>query len=160
MPAHLTFDSLTPKQSAFVANVVGGCPPSEGAKLADYTNPENAACSLMRLPHVQAAILDGLRRFLVMEAAPQALRVMFRFMNDETVDKKIRLAAAKTLADRAGFIAPKASENKDLANRSPVDMSAHELREMAQRIQKELSDRATVVIDHSPKSSQPTDIFD
>lgn len=160
MQALRTQEGLSERQVAFVNAIVSGIPPATAAEVAGYTGRGVSAAACLRSPTVQAAIVEGLRRFLLTEAAPAAFQVMFRFMNDETVDKKIRLAAAKTLADRAGFIAPKASENKDLGNKSPVDMSAHELREMAQRIQKELSDRATVVIDHSPQSSQPTDIFD
>lgn len=155
---------LSDKQRAFVIECAKGTPATVAATMAGYSIPEQAAYNLKANATVQAAIAAEVRRFLISEAAPAAIHLMYEFMVDKDLDKKLRLACAKTVADRAGFIAPKAKDASSLENKSLVDMTAEEMREMASRIQKELSDRSVVVIDHAPQQdqqpSQAIDMFD
>lgn len=160
----LSGSSLTEMQAVFVRECSRGTPADVAASIAGYAQPQQTSYNLKSLPHIQAAIASEVRRFLMVEAAPAAVRVMYDFMMDKDMDKKLRLAAAKTVADRAGYIAPKARDGKDLEGKSLTEMTAEEMREMAQRIQRELSDRAVVVIDHAPQqgasASQAIDMFE
>lgn len=156
-----TSNTLTDMQLAFVRECARGVQPDIAAAVAGYSDPTRATWSLQHNPAVQSAIAQELRRFLFTEAAPAAVKIMYDFMVDKDVDKKLRLACAKTLADRAGFIAPKAKDNSALEAKSLVDMTADEMKEMASRIQRELSDRAVVVIDNAPSNgAQPSQVID
>lgn len=147
--------ALTEKQLEFVKAIGKGMTPAGAAEVAGYVQPDQAAWVLKSSPQVQAAVAAELRRFLLMEAAPAALKVLYDFMVDPDVDKKLRAACAKTVADRAGFIAPKASDNSSLGRKTFIDMSADELRQASNDILKELSERATIVIDSAPSGAQP-----
>ena len=153
--------ALTDMQMTFVREVSLGCKPDVACAIAGYADPTRAAWNLQHNPAVQAAVAQELRRFLYLQAAPAAVKVMFDFMVDEAVDKKLRLACAKTLADRAGFIAPKAKDNSALEAKSLVDMSANEMKDLASQIQRELSDRSVTIIDNAPaEGAQPSQVID
>lgn len=132
-------------------------------EIAGYTNPTYAASRLRYSPKFQSAVTGAVRRFLYTEAAPAAINLIYEFMMDSKLEPKLRLACAKTIADRAGFIAPKAKDNSALEAKSLVDMTADEMREMASRIQRELSDRSVVVLNNAPadgaQPSQASDMF-
>lgn len=143
-------NQLTEMQAEYVRLRLAGTPRMLAAEKAGYANHDHAPSFLERNPTVQAAIVAGVRTFLMTQAGPEALQLMYEFMVDPTRDSKLRLACAKTLADRSGYIAPKAKDASPLDAKSLVDMSAAEMREMASRIQKELSDRAVTIIDSVP----------
>lgn len=142
--------TLTDKQAAFVRAMLRTGNVEAAGIAAGYADTR-AAYTARNLPHVQAAIAAELRRWMITEAAPAALNLLYSVMRDETKDPKLRVACAKTIADRAGFIAPKAQASSGLDGKSVVDMNRQELIEMSQRIAKELGDRAGVTIDNEPR---------
>lgn len=164
MAKALDTSDLSEMEHAVLEHARRGVSLNVACELAGYSNPTYAASRLRYSAKFQSALAAAVRRFLYSEAAPAAINLMYEFMVDEKIEPKLRLACAKTIADRAGFIAPKAKDASSLENKSLVDMTADEMREMASRIQKELSERAVVVIDHAPQQdhqpSQAIDMFD
>lgn len=165
MPASAPVElHLTDKQARFALECARGTPPDIAATLAGYTDGSHSAWLLRNNPNVQAAIAAEVRKFLHTVAAPAAINLMYSFMIDDKKDDKLRLACAKTVADRAGFIAPKARDDKGLGEKSLVDMTAGEMKEMASRIQRELSERAVQVLDGDARevaqTPQPVDMFE
>jgi phage terminase small subunit len=157
--------TLTHKQALFVRALAKTGDPTRAAEVAGYSSPMSDGGKLRHLPHVQAALAAELRRFLVTEAAPAALQLLYMVMTDERQpDMKLRIACAKTIADRAGFIPPKAQGDSGLVPKSLAEMDRGELLETAQRIHRELSDRAVTVIDSEPpvhaNDTQLADILD
>lgn len=142
--------TLTDKQAALVRGLIRhGCI-IKASEQANYASVE-IAYRTRQLPHVQAALAAELRRWLITEAAPAALKLMYEVMLDDLKDPKLRIACAKTLADRSGFIAPKAKDSSGLEAKSPAEMNREELVEMSQRIAKELGDRSVITIDSAPR---------
>jgi hypothetical protein len=74
--------------------------------------------------------------------AVKANRVLQDFVADEKLDKRLRYACAKTILDRAGHIAPKAVAQGSTAAKPLNEMSMSELRELADKLENELSGRA------------------
>jgi phage terminase small subunit len=141
--------TLSEREAIFVRDLGKGYHHTVAATNAGYP-AGNDSYYLLRRPHIQAALASELRRILLTKAAPAATRLLYDFMVDDTKADKIRLECAKTILDRAGFIAPKASENNSLDRKSLIDMTAEELRQASQDILKELGDRSTVTIDNAP----------
>ena len=155
---------LTEQQAIFVRECSRGISAEDAARLAGYSSPLQESYRLKAHAGVQAAIAQETRRFLYTEAAPAAIKLLYDFMVDPKVDAKLRVTCAKTVADRAGFIAPKASNPNALEGKSLVDMTADEMKDMALRIQRELAERAAPIIDNAPSiernGSQAIDILD
>jgi hypothetical protein len=151
------YKSLTLQQRAFVDYVSEGFEISRAVELAGYSDirPDSEAWRLMRQPAIIAAIhLETARKLAL--AAPVALKALIEFAGDAAIDKRIRLAAAKTLLDRAGHIAPKALAPSKAGEKPLNELSTGELRELADKLERELSDRAKPVIsaDPAPKPAQ------
>lgn len=112
--------ALTGKQSDFVLHLVGdGETQTRSAELAGYEYPGQEAYALMRNPRILAAIRAETTRQLGGELASSAVEYLrqvlaFNHLDVEgLVDPKIgklKLDAAKTILDRAGYVAPKAQE--------------------------------------------------
>lgn len=111
---------------------------------------------MTRMPHIAQAIQSEARRILYVESAPAALALLVQFMEDPKVERKIRLDCAKTVASRGGFVAPKANDPSDLGGKALNEMTRDELHDAIGQLRKELSDRATVVIENL---EQPDDIL-
>lgn len=112
---------------------------------------------------IEEALAERIRYLLATEGAPAAyslLKEAVTSKDDAKWPPKLRLEAAKTLLDRAGFIAPKAPEAPGGAK--PLQqMDQGELAEQLRRVQAELSNRATVIVDAPNKagaSPQDTDL--
>jgi hypothetical protein len=146
----LALKNLDDRQRAFVSNYVRTGNARLAAKLAGYATPVEDARRLRHLPTIQSAIAAEARRWLLTTAGPKALNFMYSVMIDPKAETKLRVACAKTLADRSGFIAPKASNPDTIDGKSVSEMTREELVEASQRYAKELSDRAVVVIDNAP----------
>lgn len=161
MPKELaTMCGLTEMQAAFVRHVSEGVEPNQAVTLAGYgtSNIYSRAHELLRAPHVLAAIHSEVRRKLV-AGAPIALSVIERLVKDDTTPPKIRLDAAKTLLDRAGHIAPRAIVDKATHELALHELSLGELRQLADKLEDELSGRARNVSgpNAAPAGTQPVE---
>ena len=108
--------SLTEQQAAFVAaftgepGAIGNA--AEAARRAGYSRRSAGELGreLLTKPHVRAAIYDANRAQINGKLATKAVEVLQGILEDDTAAPKLRLDAAKTVLDRAGYIAPKAEE--------------------------------------------------
>jgi hypothetical protein len=106
------------------------------------------------------------RQRLVLEDAPAAARLLAEVVRNPDHPIKVRVDAAKTIMDRAGFVAPKASESRDLFSKALSEMTSDELKDAHERaseakdvIASALADRAKPVIDSTPSEVQVPDIL-
>jgi hypothetical protein len=138
--------NFTEQQARFVERAADGLDLKDCALYAGYaeSGAGDAATRLMREPAIVAAVQLAMARRLAV-CAPASLRVLQDFVTDKTVDNRIRLAAAKTLLDRAGFIAPKAVDRTGEGRKALNVMNMDELRQERDRLEKEISDRAKPV---------------
>lgn len=126
---------LTEQQKTFVREYVrnGGCG-ADAARTAGYaaSRPAQQAHDLLALPHVQEAVHREQARLIGGTLASKAIEVVRRILHDETLaatvsGQKVQLEAAKSVLDRAGHIAPKASELEMIGDKPITEMSLHEL---------------------------------
>jgi hypothetical protein len=139
------YAQLTEKQAAFVRATLGGADHIQSAALAGYSSPATDGWRLVRLPHIALAIETELRRRLQVEIAPACIAFLFDVVRNESKSfgERVRVDAAKTLLDRAGYQAPKQHEiGKEKA---VEEMSTAELHAFIDRTEAELASRATDV---------------
>ena len=109
--------NLNDQQQAFVTaftsdpGAIGNA--SEAARRAGYSekSARDIGRQLLAKPHVRAAVEEANRAQLGGALASKAVAVLASIIDDETAAPKLRLDAAKTVLDRAGYIAPKAAES-------------------------------------------------
>jgi phage terminase small subunit len=125
--------------------------------------PESSAAQrgyeLLHTAHVLAAIHTAARRRLVADA-PTSIRVL-QPLRDNAASEKVRAEAARTLLDRAGMIAPRAAAPETKRDLSLHEMSIDDLRNLAGKLEAELSGRAKDVSSANGASSSPqaADLF-
>lgn len=93
---------LTPKQSAFVTNLVLGNPPGKAAEMAGYSYPDQSSWRLTRVPAIQAAIRKESERILITQGVPAALGFMISAPADKKLPGAVRFQAAKWVMESAG----------------------------------------------------------
>ena len=109
--------NLNDQQQAFVIaytsdpGAIGNA--SEAARRAKYSvkSARDIGRQLLAKPHVKAAVDAALRDHISGALASKAVAVLEGIIDDDTAAPKLRLDAAKTVLDRAGYIAPKAPES-------------------------------------------------
>ena len=104
-------------------------------KASGYSNTTRASVAIT--PAMQA----HLRQLMVEKLAamaPAALVVLNDLMDDEDASPKIRLDAAKTILDRAGFVPPKAMEAPMVGEKALHEMSRDELAARVRQLQSEI----------------------
>jgi len=120
---------------------------SEGLKIRDAMNragySEKVRPATATTPSIMQEIRARTGRNL-QTLAPRALDVVVEMMENGGNDR-IRLEAAKTILDRSGFIAPKATDGAENRDKELHQMSREELQARAARLQNEIADRATPV---------------
>jgi hypothetical protein len=134
---------FTDKQKSLVGFIAAGIAPAAAMVKAGYS-PETNITQV-----TTPAMLDEVRRRtgdLLQHLAPRAVMVAAELMESTTASDKIRLDASRLVLDRAGYIAPKAAEAHTGAEKALHEMTREELAERAQRLQKEISERATVIV--------------
>ena len=122
--------ALTSKQQAYVlaytsgAGAVGNA--AAAARVAGYSEKTARVIGfqLLYLPHVRDAIDQANREQLSGRIATKAVALLERAIDDERVPMRDRVAAAKTVLDRAGFLPP------SLAERAREVLSVKPLNEM------------------------------
>jgi len=106
-------------------------------------------------PEFQAALQSRVRARLAIDAI-DALEYLGKVVRDPSQATTNRVAAAKLLAERAGYVAPKAAEQAKNAT-SPAEMTNEQLLRHVEEIERELSQRAQPV---TPSSTQLIDILE
>ena len=105
----------------------------------------SSAATLARKPAVVAALHTLLARQLALDAA-SARRVALKLMNDEAVTPKVRADLAIKIMRMAGHIEPKQEQRDNVSDKSLAELSMQELRDRAEALERELSERARPVI--------------
>ncbi|WP_137390842.1 hypothetical protein [Rhodoligotrophos defluvii] len=145
-------DGLTEKQLTYAREVAHGVPPAAAAAKAGYADPARSAWILTRHPAVQSAIYEAVRARLAAEIGPYSIQLMYDLARADPkgpfkgAGSRLRLEAAKALADRAGFIAPRGRESgQPLGEKRLDELSSDELREAIGRLEQELGNRAKTI---------------
>jgi phage terminase small subunit len=136
---------LTPLQERFVEQILEGHNTLQAATLAGVGSPQVHAYRVASLPHVQAEIARQLGRRLANEAAPVAYSVLVKILRDENAASRVRVDAAKTLLDRAGFVPPRAPDPPGTTGKQLNEMSREELRAVLTVAEDRLAREATEV---------------
>jgi hypothetical protein len=166
---------LTERQSLFVeaftgiANCVGDVEAS--AIHAGYlgtadigkggATPRALGAMQLRRPNVQAAIHAANRRNINGGLATKAVEVLHDILHSTGTDinsNKLRLEAAKTVLDRAGYVAPKGGAEAP-HNKRPEDMTIPELEDFIRRGNEAISLAAQPIIegDFTPVGAEDGD---
>lgn len=144
---------FTEQQKAFASALVSGLSPVDSARAAGYTETTapSAASTLMQQPAILAMVQIYAARELSL-GAPGAIKLLRRFVDDAdgTWDPKIRLAAANSILNRAGHIAPKAAEQGKAGETPLNEMTMGELRDLADKLEGEIAGRAKEVSSTKP----------
>jgi phage terminase small subunit len=152
---------FTEKQKAFVEALVITGNQTQAAIAAGYA-PDHAgkmASTMLRQPAILAAVQIGVARDLAKGAA-MASRVLQDFAADKTLDPRLRVVCARDILNRAGHIAPKAVAASSTAAKPLNEMSMVELRELADKLEDELSGRAKDVSSAKPAPAKAQSIED
>lgn len=126
---------LTGQQKVFVREYVrNGGSGADAARAAGYaaSRPAQQAHDLLELAHIQEAIHREQSRLIGGTLASKAVEVVHRILHDDALagsvaGQKLQLEAAKTVLDRAGHIAPKASEPDMIGDKPLNEMTVEEL---------------------------------
>jgi len=130
--------TFTDKQLALIDGLSAGLDPKAALNAAGYSVKMHPAAAMT--PAIVSEIRARTGRQL-QGLAPRALEVVAQLLESGQTER-IRLEAAKTILDRSGFIAPKASDGAENREKDLHTMSRQELEERAQRLASEIADRA------------------
>ena len=141
--------ALTDMQAAFVVafttapGAIGNATAS--AKRAGYaeTSARDLGRRLVALPHVQDAIRAANQQQISGALATKSIALLARVLEDEGVSMKVRVDAARTILDRAGYAASP-SGAKNLSDKAMAEMTADELREVMRQARDEM-DKAKII---------------
>lgn len=115
-----------------------------------------SATMLFGSAKVQAAIAMVLERFLVGDAAPAALRCLYQILHDPKAAPGVRVTAANSLLDRAGFDNKRLAKVQDADGKDVSTMTADQLRAEIARLEREQESRMKDVTNHdSAPDSEP-----
>lgn len=124
---------LTEPQRKFVAAFTSepGCigNASKSAISAGYSERSAAELGRQNLekPKILEAIHEANRRQISGALAAKSVEVIEGILNDPDAHPKLKLEAAKTVLDRAGYVAPRAPEAAEMKPKRPSEMSIAEL---------------------------------
>jgi len=129
----------------FASLVASGVPFRDAARRAGA----ESADALLAGADVVDALIAALYKRLSTDLAPRALQVLGDLL--ESKDERVRLAAAKTVIDKA---LPNVRVEAATSERDLTAMSASELASLVDKLEGELAGRAT---DVTPQKSKPPD---
>lgn len=150
--------SINDQQLAFAENyVLGNGNATRAAIAAGYAeaSARQTASRLLGLSYVQDAIRRAHTRTLQGRLASKAISVLERILDDDSAPAGVRVDAAKTVLDRAGFSAVR-SAVLEPEEKSLESMSLAELEALARQLQRSLDrDRAEDVtaLEQSPRTA-------
>lgn len=128
--------AILDQQQAFAeAYVLGNGNATQAAIAAGYSavSARQTASRLLHTPHVQDAIRKAQAHALKGRLATKALGVLEKILDDEDAPAGVRVDAAKTVLDRAGFAAARKPEGDEAYEKSLHEMSMVELEEFIKR---------------------------
>lgn len=134
---------FTEKQRAFVDALVENPNITKAAIAAGYSaeHAPQIGSVMVRQPAILAAVQIGIARDLAIGAA-KSNRLLQAVVEDTSADLRLRVVCARDILNRAGHIAPKAVAAGSTAAKPLNEMSMTELRELADKLEDELSGRA------------------
>lgn len=124
------------QQRAFAeAYVLGNGNATQAAIAAGYSpiSARQTASRLLHTPHVQEAIRRAQAHALRGRLASKALGVLEKILDDDGAPAGVRVDAAKTVLDRAGFAAARSPEADALVEKSLHEMTGAELEDFVRR---------------------------
>ena len=153
--------AFTEMQRAFILARANGLPPAAAAADAGYAHPEINARLLLLNSAVTAALHEVTGR-LLLHGAIDAAAYLTQLVTDATINPRIRVDAAKTLLDRAGYLPPRQADAA-AGGKSQNEMSSEELRAFVAQAEQTLAERAepvgSVTVAPLPPS-QPVDFME
>lgn len=136
---------LTAKERMIAkAAVATGEDPAEVARRAGVSL-QNAYVAMKR-PAVRELMLREQQNRLINEALPLAVDTLIAVMSDRLAARGHQIRAAEVAFKYA------LKPGEDTTDKDPSQMTGDELHQLAQRLRRELSDRAKPVIDQEPGS--------
>lgn len=114
---------LNERQTAFVRSIVRGNTVHVATLEAGYGN-EASGYAILRLPHVVAAIHQGVQRAL-QEDAPTSLKVLREIRDDKTAPARVRADIGIKMMQLAGHVVPQKANGE--ADKPKADMTRDEL---------------------------------
>jgi hypothetical protein len=168
MASELAQFGLTRRQEEFVRHFVEGGHRADSVIKAGYSvgteNPvltaDIVAHRLLRTPTVMAA-LRYQTALMLQHEAPKMLGVIRVIAYDVGAPKGVRLDAAKTWLDRAGYIAPKARDaSREGSDRPLNEYSVDELRKLVDDLERKRGDEANLVTFAPPTGAEPSQVTD
>lgn len=138
----MTGAKLNAQQMEFVRLVARGTPHDVAAVAAGYAPGYGA--SVLQSAAVKRALAACIGEILHTEAAPFALSTLVEIVKGKEFSPRDRVAAARTLLDRAGYTGKSTSADSP-ADKPLSEMSTDELKALVDKLEGELADRATPV---------------
>jgi hypothetical protein len=149
---------LADRQLEMLYYYVSGHDKATACRMAGY--PETASWTLFNRPKMREAIPLVIDAFLIEDASPAALRALYRIVSDDKSPAGVRVQAANSILDRAGFNA-KRHENKGELHKDMSQMSAVEIEEQIRKLQQAIDDRLRdVTPDDEPAPAQDLDLYE
>ncbi len=137
--------SLTEQQQQFVNHFTSGDDcignGSEAARRAGYSDKSSReiARQLLDKPHVQIAVREANQKQISGQLATKAVALLERVIDDESVPVKIRVDAAKTVLDRAGFGAAQTAPGASWKDKHFTELTHDELQDLLRDAQASLA---------------------
>ncbi|HEY5782555.1 MAG TPA: terminase small subunit [Lysobacter sp.] len=134
-------NEIIDQQRAFAeAYVLGNGNATQAAIAAGYSpvSARQTASRLLHTPHVQDAIRRAQAHALRGRLASKARGVLEKILDDDGAPAGVRVDAAKTVLDRAGFAAARSPEPDALAEQPLHAMGAAELEAFIRKEQRAL----------------------
>jgi HEAT repeat protein len=156
--AHTQLARLTPLASAF-AEAFALLGSIEAAEKAAGTAP-GVGRQFLRRMEVRQAVRAAVSSRLINEAPAIALKVLIEMVRDETAPKGVRVQAANSLLDRAGYVAPRAPEAGRDDLKPLADYTVDELRSLVDKIEGERAAEAKIINSDSTPPSADTQVID
>ncbi len=159
--------ALTEQMSRFVTaftndpGAIGNA--SEAARRAGYSehSAREIGRQLLDKPHVQIAIREANQQLISGTLATKAISLLEKVIDDASASLKVRVDAARTILDRAGFCALPAGP-KRLSDKALAEMTADELHQVMVEARREMDkariiDGPAVVVDQTVTVTPTTD---
>ena len=144
---------MTRKELAFKEHMARHGDSEYAAARAGYAHPQAAAQQLMAKPAMQAAVKDREHDIWVTELMPLATSKLRQALTDNAVPwgsvmKAVEMVRKAVYGEDAGGI-----------GKSPSEMSPDELSAALDKLKRELSERATPIVEIEPNQAESS-IFD
>lgn len=148
---------LTAQEKTFVAEYVSTADLNHAVKVSGYLSPSGALVfDPSRSAKIVAAIQAEVSSRIRTAGAVIGHNVLIEVAQDKDAPKGVRVDAAKALLDRAGHVAPRASDPLKAGDRALADYSVSELRALVDRLEQQRGDEAKDVTPRDGAPIRPT----